>query len=77
VCVCVCVCGGGGAALQSHVKFKHILCRYFPENQRQVRGIILYSQKQVNKVLHIHNFMLVVVTFRESRPAAGWLTQDG
>jgi len=35
------------------------------------------SCMQVIKVLIMRNLMLAAVTFRESRPAAGWLTQDG
>jgi len=35
------------------------------------------SRMQISKVLNAHNLMLAAVTFCESRPAAGWLTQDG
>jgi len=32
---------------------------------------------QEYEVLNTRNLMLAAVTFREPRPAAGWLTQDG
>lgn len=41
------------------------------------RGRRESSCMQEYEVLNTRNLMLAAVTFREPRPAAGWLTQDG